>query len=105
MIPSMWTVNRDYPGPVETLRLRFYAGDECLSYADFPRALAEEATFRELIQEERRAVPFVAFRWETPPLTATTIDQPFECLLHDSPDLDVPANPTDGNDKLTSLDN
>jgi hypothetical protein len=95
MIPSMWTVNRDNPGPAKTLRLRFYTGDECLSYADFLRALAEEATFRELIQEEMQAAPFVAFRWETPPLTATTIDQPFECLLHDSPDLDVRADPTD----------
>ena len=54
MIPSMWTVDRDNPGPVKTLRLRlrFYAGDECLSYAKFLKALAEETTFRELIQEE-----------------------------------------------------
>jgi hypothetical protein len=42
-----------------------------------------------------RAAPFVAFRWETPPLTSTTIQQPFECLLHDSPGLDVRADPTD----------
>jgi hypothetical protein len=80
MIPSMWTVDRDNPGPVKTLRLRFYAGDECLSYAKFLKALAEETTFRELIQEELRAAPFAAFRWETPPLTATTIDQPRRSL-------------------------
>jgi hypothetical protein len=70
MIPAMWTVRRDNPGPAKTLRLRFYAGDECLSYADFLRALVEETTFRELIQEELRAAPFAAFRWKTPPLTA-----------------------------------
>jgi hypothetical protein len=91
----MWTVQREYIEPVGPLQLRFLASDSCLSYAGFLNALAEQATFRELIQEEMRAAPFVAFRWETPPLTATTIDQPFECLLHDSPDLDVPANPTD----------
>jgi hypothetical protein len=91
----MWTVQRDQPGSNHSLRLRFYAGDECLSYADFIRALAEYAGFRELIQEEMRAAPFVAFRWETPPLTATTIEQPFACLLHDSPGLDVQADPTD----------
>jgi hypothetical protein len=96
MIPSMWTVYRDNPGPAKTLRLRFYAGDECLSYAEFLTALAaEDATFRELIQGEMRAAPFVAFRWETPPLTSTNINQPFECLLHDSPGLDVRADPTD----------
>ena len=44
-----------------------------------------------------RAAPYVAFRWETPPLDSTNIEQPFECLLHDSPELDVPANPTDFN--------
>ena len=91
----MWTVQREYLEPVGTLRLRFLAGDDCLCYADFLSALAEDASFRELIQEEMRAAPFVAFRWETPPLTTTTIDQPFECLLHDSPDLDVRADPTD----------
>ena len=95
MIFSMWTVHRDHPEPAKTLRLQFYADDECLSYAEFLKALAEVATFRELIQEELLAAPFAAFRWETPPLTATTIDQPFACLLHDSPDLDVRADPTD----------
>jgi hypothetical protein len=95
MIHSMWTVHRDYPGPVKTLRLRFYASNKCLTYAEFLRALEEDASFRKLIQEEMRAAPFVAFRWETPPLTATNIDQPFECLLHDSPGLDVRPDPTD----------
>jgi hypothetical protein len=91
----MWTIQRNYLEPVGPLRLRFSAGDDCLSYAEFLRALAEDASFRELIQEEMRAALFVAFRWETPPLTSTNINQPFECLLHDSPGLDVPADPTD----------
>lgn len=95
MISSMWTVCRDNPGPADTLRLRFHAGSECLSYAEFVRALSEETSFRELIQEEMRAAPFVAFRWETPPLTTANINQPFECLLHNSPGLDVRADPTD----------
>jgi hypothetical protein len=95
MISSMWTLQRDYLKSAGTLRLRFSSGDNCLSYADFLCLLAEDVRFRELIQDEMRAAPFVAFRWETPPLTSTTIDQPFECLLHDSPGLDVRADPTD----------
>ena len=91
----MWKVRRDYPGPARTLRLRFYADQKCLSYADFLRALADYASFRELIHKEMQAAPFVAFRWETPPLTDTSIDQLFECLLHDSPGLNVRADPTD----------
>jgi hypothetical protein len=41
IIPSMWTVHRDYPGPVTTLRLRFYASNQCLTYAEFLRALVD----------------------------------------------------------------
>ena len=95
MISYMWTSQRDYLEPAGTLRLRFSSGDDYLSYGGFLRALVEDASFRELIQDEMRAAPFVAFRWETPPLTSTNIDQPFECLLHDSPGLDVQADPTD----------
>ena len=91
----MWAVQRHYLEPVGTLQLRFLAGDDCLSYAGFLRALAEDASFREVIQVEMRDAPFVAFRWETPPLTSSNIDQPFECLFHDSPGLDVRADPTD----------
>lgn len=95
MMASMWTVHRDYPGSVATLRLRFYAGSTCLTYAEFLQALEQEASFRKLLQQEMRTAPFTAFRWETPPVTATDTDQPFACLLHDSPDLDVPADATD----------
>lgn len=91
----MWTVKRDHPGSIHTLRLRFHAGAECLSYAGFISALGKDARFRELVQGEMRAAPYTAFRWETPPLTDTNTDQLFECLLHDSPELDVPADPTD----------
>ena len=90
-----WKVTRDYPATALTLRLRFSAGNVSLSYGEFLQALAEDQNFRKLIQDEMRAAPFIAFRWETPPLTSDNLDQPFECLLHDSPGLDVPADPTD----------
>tara|TARA_R110001592_G_scaffold363371_1_gene685418 strand:+ start:10202 stop:10804 length:603 start_codon:yes stop_codon:yes gene_type:complete len=95
MMSSMWTVKRDHPGSTHTLRLRFQAGAECLSYGGFLRALVEERRFRKLVQDEMRAAPYVAFRWETPALVSTNTEQSFECLLHDSPELDVPADPTD----------
>ena len=93
----MWTVQRDQPGSIHTLRLRFYASEDRLSYAALLRALVEDESFRELVLNEMRAAPYVAFRWETPPLDSTKSEQPFECLLHDSPELDVPADPTDFN--------
>jgi hypothetical protein len=42
-----------------------------------------------------RTAPYVAYRWETPPIALGNQHQTFECLQHDSPDLDVPANPSD----------
>lgn len=90
-----WKVTHDYPASTHTMRLRFSAGNGCLSFGEFLHALEEVTDFRELIQDEMRAAPFIAFRWETPPLTSDNLDQPFECLLHDSPGLDVSADPTD----------
>ena len=58
------------------MRLRFSAGNGSLSYGEFLQALAEDQNFRELIQDEMRAAPYVAFRWETPPLTSDNLDQP-----------------------------
>jgi hypothetical protein len=96
----MWTVQPDYPDSSGTLRLQFFAGEKCLRYIDFLHAMAEEASFRDIFQEEMRSAPFVAFRWETPPLCSANTDQPFECLLHNSPGLDVPADPTDFQDYI-----
>lgn len=90
----MWKSRHDYLEPAGTLRLRFFEGDTCLTYADFLQALVDEPSFRTLLQEEMRCAPFVAYRWETPPLTFGTIDQPFASLFHNSPDLDVRADPT-----------
>jgi len=90
-----WKVTRDHPATAHTLRLRFSAGNGCLSYGEFLQALAEDTSFREVIQDEMRSAPYIAFRWETPPVTSDNLERPFECLLHDSPGLDVPADPTD----------
>lgn len=50
------------------LRLWAEDGDFCLQFGNW---LAE--------------APFEAFAWETPPLTAATLDEPFECVIVDSP--------------------
>ena len=61
----------------------------------FLEALEKHEAFRELFMAELRTAPYLAFRWETPPLHSGNTNQAFECLLHDSPDLDVRADPTD----------
>ena len=37
-------------------------------------------------------MPGTAFRWELPALDRSRLDQPFECVVVDSPDLDVQAD-------------
>ncbi len=37
-------------------------------------------------------LPYTAFRWETPPFTRTTLDQPFTFVVLDSPWLERPAD-------------
>ncbi len=88
----MWSVKRDSPHGPGAQRLRFLTGDDYLTYAGFLSALAAEESFRDIFQCELREAPFIAYRWETPPLTVGNTDQPFECLLHDSPGLDVAAD-------------
>ena len=41
--------------------------------------------FREVFFSFLRNAPYDAYRWETPPLTKDRLQQPFECILLDSP--------------------
>ena len=67
---------------------------------------APEASFAELLQSwvaDRGAclafsqtlaeMPWPAFRWELPPLDRAGLDQPFECVVVDSPEIAVPSDP------------
>ncbi|MEM1154667.1 MAG: hypothetical protein AAGI44_11035 [Pseudomonadota bacterium] len=72
-----------------------YKGSRALGFSDFIQALAREAGFRDEFMNALRALPFTAFRWETPPLIAERDDRLFECIVHDSPDLDGPADPSE----------
>ncbi|QDV34240.1 DUF6940 family protein [Tautonia plasticadhaerens] len=53
----------------------------------------EDPTFRSWFNETLAESPFLAFRWETPAVTAETADLPFEFVLLDSPGLARDADP------------
>jgi len=55
------------------------------TYAEVIRAWQTDAAFRLQFNAVLADAPFTAFRWETPPVTASTATQPFECVLLDSP--------------------
>ncbi|MEM8561113.1 MAG: hypothetical protein AAGF57_02710 [Pseudomonadota bacterium] len=98
----MWTVTTN-PLPNSTsLHIRCQRGLTQLCFLEFVRALGEEAEFRNAFLQALRSLPFEAFRWETPPVTANRLDRPFECIVHNSPDLIRPANPDDFSTYLDS---
>jgi hypothetical protein len=57
------------------------------SFADVVRAWTDDASFRSLFVEQLADVPYTAFRWETPPVTESTLTRPFEFVVLDSPGL------------------
>ncbi len=60
--------------------------------ASFQEVLAgwrEDAAFRSLFDRTLADIPYLAFRWETPAVSSETSSRPFECVVLDSPGLDV----------------
>lgn len=91
----MWKVNTNELAQSGCLHLSCYRGSSRLGFTDFVHAVIEEVAFREAFMNTLRTLPFCAFRWETPPVTNNNADRLFECIVHDSPELDVAANPND----------
>ena len=58
-----------------------------LRYADVIRLWQHSEPFRAFFIHLLAAVPFPAYRWETPPVTLDTVDRPFECVVLNSPGL------------------
>lgn len=57
------------------------------TFADALTAWCDEGEFRSSFNAWLAAVPFSAFRWEMPPVTAGTANRPFEFVVLDSPGL------------------
>lgn len=62
-------------------------------FLDVLVALRDDPAFREWFNDLLAALPFVAFRWETPGVTAATASRPFEFVALDVPYLAREADP------------
>ncbi|MFW6157485.1 MAG: DUF6940 family protein [Balneolaceae bacterium] len=67
--------------------------DKQLSYSDFINALQGDRLFRSFFIQLLSNVPVPAWQWETPPVTTSAIDRPFEFVIHNSPGIDLPPDP------------
>ena len=83
----MWTTtSEELPGK-RGLRLAIVLNSRPASFAEVIQAWQNDGNFRSLFNSLLAGAPYSAFRWETPPVTAGTLSQPFECVILNSPSL------------------
>ena len=64
-----------------------------VSYAEVVQLWQYDSGFRTFFTDLLLSSSFRAFRWETPPVTSATADQPFEFVLIDSPEISLDPDP------------
>ncbi|MEL6107886.1 MAG: hypothetical protein AAFU85_17815 [Planctomycetota bacterium] len=75
------------------MRYRLLEDGSPITFAEFLRLLKLNRSFRDFFRIVLTDVPYGAFRWETPAVTADCQHQVFEFVLLDSPGLERKANP------------
>lgn len=93
ILDRMWQSQSEELEPARSQRIRLFRETDRLSYADVLTHWQQDESFRDFFLSLLANAPFSAFRWETPPVTATTVDRPFECVLLDCPALARPVDP------------
>lgn len=88
----MWTALTD-PLSSRTRRYRLRDAAGPLSWGEVLRLWQESPEFAAFFSRTLAGAPFNAFRWETPPLTSACVQEPFEFVLVESPELRVPGDP------------
>jgi len=83
----MWVARSEQLDKGYTIKTAIMLAGAPIAYADVLHNWQQNAAFRTFFTELLAAAPFTAFRWETPPLTATTINRPFEFVLLNAPSL------------------
>ena len=66
-----------------------------VSFAEVINLWKSNAGFRTYFIDLLTSSPFPVFRWESPPVTAQTINQSFEFVLLDSPEIELEPDPSD----------
>jgi hypothetical protein len=83
----MWSTRCERVANGSILKIAIDLESAPLPFSDVLRLWQFNLDFRSLFIRLLADVPFSAFRWETPPITATAAGRPFEFVVLDSPDL------------------
>ena len=89
----MWTSRITQLSNGRVIKLAIDIGTSPVSYAEVIHQWQNDAGFRTFFINLLVDSPFSAFRWETPPITTATANQPFEFVLLDSPGLASDPDP------------
>jgi hypothetical protein len=83
----MWSARSEELVHACGLRFAIALDSRPAAVAEVIRAWQGDAGFRSQFNALLADAPYTAFRWETPPVTASTMNRPFEFVLLDSPGL------------------
>lgn len=83
----MWTSKIKALETLQGTQISIWQDNQPMSYRAVIDLWQREATFCNFFATLLTKVPFDAYFWETPPVTASSTLQPFECVLIDSPQL------------------
>ena len=83
----MWSSRCEALAYGRILRMAVDSDSSPMSYAAVLQSWQHDADFRSFFMPLLADTSFTAFRWETPPISASSADRPFEFVLIDSPGL------------------
>lgn len=73
---------------------RLFDEMEPLSYQTVLAHWKRNEAFREWFSDVLRVAPYDCYRWETPPVAASTLNRAFEFVLVDAPEINLPPDPS-----------
>jgi hypothetical protein len=88
----MWSALNKNPSDGRVLKFAIQRHGSPASFGEVLHGWRDHAEFRTFFTTLLSDAPFSAFRWESPCATAAAINQPFEFVLLDSPELERPPD-------------
>lgn len=83
----MWNAHHEQLANSCAIRITIEHTSKPIPYIEVIQLWQQDDEFRSWFISLLADSPFAAFRWETPPISATTVNRPFEFVLIDSPGL------------------
>ncbi len=100
----MWNYDARSSADGRTQQVALSVHGRAMSFAEALASLQSEARFRDYLTGLLASAPFLAFRWETPPVSESTLTRPFEFVTIDDPRLERAPDPAAFAEYFTAAD-